>query len=341
MYRRLVISGGGNKLRTYLGAIQALEKQLSRVNHFVGVSAGAVLAASLALGATSDQVVQQEDASPFCFQWSWLLTAPFTCFQDGGFVDHDYLRQIFIKGMDSVQSNGSTWTFKQLYDERHVILEIPALSTALAKRHVFNHVNTPDELIVEALVASCAIPIVMTPYYHDNDILLDGGLFIACPWKTIDDEPFIGCAQSGKTLGLMLDYIRATEFKPETVSFSSMFQQMIEVPFGVLSKYELEPTHYTNSNNQTCQQDEQSIDWHSDKHLLKIWVDNKRYGGMFTNLFPNDSHKSELYDIGFQAAQHFKRQLYAHYNKNNKQQNSNNQPQKHRCAKHSNQSTNL
>lgn len=301
-YSRLIVSGGGNKLHVYLGALKYLEQHNPQnFTHLIAVSGGAMLAASLAFGYTVDEFLRQESKTPFEFRYSWLLSWMVTCYRDGGCVHIDHFRELLTKFIKETKPGYEKWTFKDLFDKRKVILEIPVISTQHAHRLVFNYRNTPDDLIVEALVATSALPTIFTPYYYKNDILLDGGLFAACPWNMIDHPPFIG--SSGNTLGLWLDYVQENQCLRNPISWWSLFNRFIEVPFGVLARYELDEHSKTNHcETCTCQthRKKQPI-----KHLIRLLVNNATYGGMFGNLFPGSEQKQSLYKLGWKQTKQF------------------------------------
>src|SRR5205085_306134 len=133
------------------------------------------------------------------------------------------------------------------------------LSTKYAKRIVFNKETTPDMLIIEAVVASCALPLLFTPFYYKEDIISDGGLLIGCPFKSIDSHPFINCQEichkncnnnCNNTLGLIIDYKQDDQQFHKLTSWFTLLKRYLEVPLLALTHYELTSINYQDENNE-------------------------------------------------------------------------------------------
>lgn len=341
-YDRIIISGGGNRSSVYTGVLKILgKKRLRNIKCFCGVSGGALLAMLLSLGVGVSEILKQDAKTPFDFCWSWLLTFPITCFNNLGFVDIDHLRQLFINWVKNLRPGCENWTFQDLYEKRGIILEIPALSTKYSKRIVFNKNNTPNFLLIEAVVASSAIPIVFSPYYYGDDILTDGGLLIAAPFNSIDHYPFIdyrkeyakipskklcincnhpNCKHSNttttdentfRTLALVIDYKQDTTPLNKISSWWNLLSRFLETPLNALANYEFETSchskchcinnTYNNNHRQNENQQNHNNSRH-DKKLIKILIDTKEFGSIFTNIFPTYKQKYDLYKIGQQEA---------------------------------------
>ena len=318
-YHRLVFSGGGNRSAFYLGMLKAFgQKRLNKITHFVGVSLGSILASLISMGLTIEEILQGESEMPFEFYYSWLLTSPFTCFQKGGCVDIEHLRQLFTKWIQKSKPECLNWTFQTLYDKRKIILEIQALCTVTAERVVFNVQTNPNMLILKAMVASCAIPIAFTPYYHEKTIIIDGGLFISVPWQSLNRKPFINCSEycacnaktkksksltkhsnskksKFNTLGLLLDYKQDNNV--QQLSLIALFHRFLTLPINSLHLYEFK------NNDETCHDCEKTHECKTgpEKKLIRATVDNSEFG-MFSNVFPSREQKMEFYKSGFKQA---------------------------------------
>ena len=138
----LVLSGGGTKGLAHAGAIKFLEEQNIRPTKIAGTSAGSIVGAMYAWGKTPEQILDFFKSIYF-FHWRHIT------FTKAGLIDSeafkDYFRAVFKEA--------------KLSD-----LEIPTQITATDMIKGQLTIFDSETRIVDALIASCSFPGVISPY---------------------------------------------------------------------------------------------------------------------------------------------------------------------------------
>lgn len=164
----LVLSGGGMKGVVTLGAVAGLRRSgaLKHVRRVVGTSAGALVAAALALDRASSGLVDDLGA---------LRYEP----------DMDLGRLLVSFGLDSGRHldawiatllGGETLTFAEV--RRRSGLDLIVCVTNLTQRRAeyFGPDTSPDMDVALALRMSCAIPLYFAAVPHASQLFVDGGV---------------------------------------------------------------------------------------------------------------------------------------------------------------------
>ena len=150
----LALSGGGSKGIAHAGAIKFLEEQNIKPSQIAGSSAGAVVGALYAWGKTPEEILTFFKSIYF-FHWKHftLLKA--------GIIDSESFRKYFEE------------IFK---DARMSDLKIPTHITATdmvkGKLKIFNN----QSFVVDAILASSAVPGVISPFEIKGNLYSDGGI---------------------------------------------------------------------------------------------------------------------------------------------------------------------
>lgn len=154
----MALSGGGVKALCHVGVLKAFDEQGRKPDILAGVSAGAVVAALYADGYSPDSIVD--------------------LFEQYGFLD--VLSLDWPKG-GLLSMNG----FKHLLDTlltakkfEDLAIPIKVVATDLDKGQSVVFDKGP---LVDALVASCSVPILFSPYVIDGVNYVDGGLLQNLP----------------------------------------------------------------------------------------------------------------------------------------------------------------
>ena len=199
---RLVLGGAGNRVHAFLGALDVLEPFLKNCHHFIGTSAGSILQCLLALKCPISQMISKERESPFHIHWYWVfqMVWRFIIYNDGLIPIERlklHLQEIFISTLIDIHCYSKykselmvthTLTFEWIYEQWGTTLEIQAMDYHNANYFIFNRLNTPKALLLDAVVASCAIPIVFSPCKFENRILCDAAVFSGIPWSSLHSK---------------------------------------------------------------------------------------------------------------------------------------------------------
>jgi predicted acylesterase/phospholipase RssA len=179
--RRLLFSGGGIRVVSYLGVIQVLEEKqfLNHVMEYCGVSAGGLVALMLALGYKLSVIER------FCYMYDFSNVRSvepenaFEFLENYGIDDGQNLEKLLHKIL-YYKGFGSKATFKELKESGRVkSLRIWASDIQHLKPIEFSAEKTPNIEVVFALRASMCIPMYFMPLRHPETgtFIVDGGVF--------------------------------------------------------------------------------------------------------------------------------------------------------------------
>lgn len=171
----IVFSGGGIKCIGFFGFLKYLFSitNRSKYNHFIGTSGGAIFAILLTLNYSLDEIEKiilkydysklLEDLDIDNIITSYGLT-------DGNAIKDLYYQLIEYKNYDK------NITFYDLYEKTKIKLTIVITNFTKQTVEYVNYETSPNFKIVDALMATCRIPIVFTPYQINNNLYLDGAI---------------------------------------------------------------------------------------------------------------------------------------------------------------------
>jgi NTE family protein len=171
-----VLSGGANRGPLEVGALQALLERGIVPDMLVGTSAGAINAAFLAINPSPDTA---RDLGHI-----WLAAN-----EDGVFRRHRLtMLWRFVTGKDSLYSNEGfrchverslPLGMKRFADIQAVRLFIVATRLDTGEARVFGH--DPQERLLDAIMASTALPPFFPPWACGDELLIDGGVSADLP----------------------------------------------------------------------------------------------------------------------------------------------------------------
>ncbi|WP_226065066.1 patatin-like phospholipase family protein [Kaistella polysaccharea] len=150
----LVLSGGGTKGVAHAGVIKFLSEQNLRPDILACCSAGSIVGTLYAVGKTPEEILDFFK-SVYFFNW-WHFT-----FNKPGLISSEifanYLLPIFAD-----MTLG------------HLPIKVKIVATELVsgKQKIFEK----KDKIVDAVIASCSIPGIITPYVIGNEMYSDGGV---------------------------------------------------------------------------------------------------------------------------------------------------------------------
>ena len=170
-----VLSGGGNRGALQAGAIKALIERGIYPDLIIGTSVGALNAVMLAANPTLEGARCQADG--------WARIHRNHIFPGNALT----VGWRVLTGQGSLHGRESFTRFVLAtlpsHARRFKDLKIPCLVTAtsLASGRLRLFGEDPDELLLDALLASTAIPPFYTPYVYQNEYLVDGALVANLP----------------------------------------------------------------------------------------------------------------------------------------------------------------
>jgi NTE family protein len=202
--RRLLFSGGGIRVVSYVGVLRVLEAHnlLKYVKEFCGVSAGGLVALMLALG------YKMSILERFCFEYNFGNVrslepeSPFELLESFGMDSGENLEALIVKILHH-KGFPANATFQDLAQSgRTRSLRLWASDIQLLKPVEFSAKTTPTISIAFALRASMAIPVYFIPLKHPetNTYLVDGGVFDNYPMSYLTPQ------EANETLGVTFEH---------------------------------------------------------------------------------------------------------------------------------------
>ena len=163
---------------------------LASVRDWYGCSGGSFPAVLGAIGVSPawlNDLVEHFDMSIFAGTDEETLID----FQNSfGINSGNKLGLMLSKFIDTWEPGSSAWTFTDLKKHRPgVRLHITVTNLTRGRHEVFNYKTAPNVRIVDAMRASCAIPLYFTPWRNtEGDVFCDGGLIETYPWNHVTDK---------------------------------------------------------------------------------------------------------------------------------------------------------
>ena len=185
-YNKMIICGGGINGIAIVGALYnfILNYDISRINTFMGISVGALIAMLLTVGYDKDEImnlfldIEMKDFSDF--KISRLL-------QEYGLDNGENIKKL-LKAILLYKDFSPDLTFKELYDKTGKELIIVGTNISKGISIFYNPENYGDTKIVDAVRISSSFPGVYTPVVHNNHHLIDGAVLEPYPINYFDNE---------------------------------------------------------------------------------------------------------------------------------------------------------
>jgi len=206
-FRNLVFEGGGVKGIAYAGAIGVLEDKelLPDIQRVAGTSAGAITAALLARGATSDRIQEIVGGTNFRefmdHTWGLLLDIR-RLVSKYGWYKGDRFAEWMKQHVSDLTDGRGDMTFSQLAgladggqsgDDRCKYKKLWMVASDLSMRlpRIFSAETTPDVPIWRAVRMSMSIPVFFASVRHAGHVMVDGGVTWNYPVDLFDDLKYL------------------------------------------------------------------------------------------------------------------------------------------------------
>jgi len=251
--KNIIFSGGGFKCWAYIGTIRVLHEEIlfKNINSVIGVSCGSIFGLFYILQ----------------FEYSFLLNY---------FLQLDIKKYIDID-IDSVITNQSLLegkkfknliqecmskkihpdsTFKELFEKTNILFTTAAFNITETKIDYFNKDLTPYVKVIDALMASSALPVLFPAYtisYYNEGIVIDkkyydGGICNNCPCNLVNEEETIAFDLSSHITKSKYNLYSLVLCITELLN--NKFNDKSKIMFNVLdSKYENETVNLNQSND--------------------------------------------------------------------------------------------
>jgi predicted patatin/cPLA2 family phospholipase len=184
----LVISTGGIAIICLAGVLDYLDKKklLFNIKNYYGTSAGAILSLMLALKYTIYDIKNIIMTNNHTILDDIDISNLFTNY---GLTSTKKLI-IIIQSIIFFKKKNKNYTFKNLYDDHKINLNIYATCIKTKKLVTFNNILTPNLPLWKAVIASSCIPILFFPFKIDSKKYVDGGLLNSYPINFIPIDEY-------------------------------------------------------------------------------------------------------------------------------------------------------
>jgi predicted acylesterase/phospholipase RssA len=229
----VVLGPGGTRAYYYIGALRALEQagRLADVRHWVGVSAGALLSVLMAAGYTAEEIYRESLSTDLITftqpntlvsllaTWGFLSTTPF-----------EQRLSVLLKA----KLGEDVKTFRD-FSARAPHSVVVVVSDLDDRRPLYFSVETtPDESIVEAVLASCTVPLLFPARVWRGHRVIDGAF--------TDPYPLHVAAGKGRTLGLVM--LPAAGTRPELYPVAVYDTPVHQLKINAIEQWSDCPTVY-------------------------------------------------------------------------------------------------
>lgn len=196
-YENLVLSGGGVRGISHVGAIKKLINEglldLKKLKAIAGTSAGSLLATLIVLGFTIDEIWN----FIYNLDMKKLIQPNFVLFLRGYGIESGNIIYNLFEDILATSTGIQKISFEQLYNLTKVQLTVVGSCLTTKEAIYYNHINTPTFSVSLALRISVSMPGFFIPVTIDNKKYIDGGLINNYPMNLFEHE-------LDKTIGILI-----------------------------------------------------------------------------------------------------------------------------------------
>ena len=211
----LVLSGGGVKGISHLGAIQALHEQgiLKNIKTYAGTSIGAFIAVLLVIGYSPNTLFQ------FIMELKFdkLKNINFQIFSKSYGLDEGNKLELVLGKLFMGKNINPNITLSELHAITNKTVIITAVCINDKKTYYYSHETAPNMSVIMAIKMSMAIPIYFVPVKYNGKLFIDGGCVDNYPIKIFEDK-------LDEVIGLYL-----TEFRDDIDTINNIEDYMLHM----------------------------------------------------------------------------------------------------------------
>jgi NTE family protein len=191
-YQNLVLSGGAIKGIAHVGALLKLAEfgVLDNIKQIACSSVASIIGSLLAVGYNAHEIreiVMKMDTAKISDVKKGLVTDIFRIVTVHGISSGGHVVD-FIGHLIEKRTGDSNYTFKDLWNDRKILLAITGTDLNKEDTVVFWHGSNPDLPIKYAVRMSIGLPYIFQPVIFGNHFVVDGGMLDNCPEDMFDGE---------------------------------------------------------------------------------------------------------------------------------------------------------
>lgn len=209
----LALGSGGPKGLAHIGAIRALAEHPVPIDYIAGTSAGAIIGGMFAASGRIDLVEE------YILEKNWLQTLSY--FTDPG-IRHGLFQGKKVR--EFLEGFLGNKTFSD------VKIPFTAVAADLKMGHL---AELRTGLLTDAILASCAIPMVFKPIQRESMILTDGAVISPVPVKTARSMG------GGVVVAVNLYHTYDQDSVADTLNIIEVGRQSFNLMFHIISEIEI------------------------------------------------------------------------------------------------------
>jgi len=226
--KHIVCSGGGLAGFAFYGAIKESHRQgiwkLENIQTIYGTSVGTILAVMLALNYDWDTLDDYLIKRPWQNVFTFNLYSILDTINKRGMFGIEIIQDIFLplfNGKD-VKMDITLLEFYKLTN-----IEIHMCTTDINSFQLIDisHKTHPDWNVIEAIYSSCAVPVLFTPLFKNNESYCDGGLLANYPLE----QSIKNGANPTEILGIQYKGSSADECNKRVTNETSLLDYVISI----------------------------------------------------------------------------------------------------------------
>ena len=199
--KHLVLSGGGPTMIQTLGSIQHLEEKkfinLKNIETIYGTSAGTLVGTLICLKFDWETINNYIIKRPWQDVFKIQVQNIFDAYTKRGVFDIKTIEKCLKPLLDAKDISLSV-TLEEFYKYSKIELHFFTFEVNEFKLLDVSYLTHPNILLTQAILMTCAIPVLMTPVLEDGKCYIDGGLVCNYPLKY--------CVDSGKNIDEILGF---------------------------------------------------------------------------------------------------------------------------------------
>lgn len=179
--KNIIFSGGAFKGWAHIGAIRALNEKIDfkHIRQVVGVSIGSVFALFYLLRIEHNTILN--------YFLNMDIKKYFDIDLDSIIINESLLQgNTFREIILSISGLEESTTFLELYESTGKIFTTCAFNVSKVRLEYFNQNLTPETRVIDAIMASSALPVLFPAYSINGDYYYDGGICNNCPCNLVD-----------------------------------------------------------------------------------------------------------------------------------------------------------
>jgi predicted acylesterase/phospholipase RssA len=182
----LVISGGGQTGFTFYGVLREASKQgfwdIQNIKSMYGTSVGTFLSVVLCLQYDWDTIDTYFINRPWQNIFKIDIYTILQAFEKRGVFGIDVMEKM-LEPLLAGKDISTEVTLKEFYDINGIDLYFFATELNTFKLCKMSHHTHPDWRVIDAVYASCTLPIIFAPLIKGSECYIDGGVMCGYPMK--------------------------------------------------------------------------------------------------------------------------------------------------------------